>query len=132
MRTLIALLSFAALTACGGDGARPGDDQRACTAIATAGIVVQFFDAAGGGAISVIASGTLTEGSYVEQMNANNLQPVNQISGAFNRPGTYNVTASASRTATSPQQNFTFNNAVVKRSADGCAVDTVFLRANMP
>jgi hypothetical protein len=131
MRTLAVLLSLGVLSACGGDGARPGDDQRACTAIATAGIVVQFFDAANNAAITAIASGTLTEGSYAEPMNANNTQPVSQISGAFNRPGTYNVVVAASRTSTTPQQNFTFNNAVVRRSADGCSVDTVFLRASL-
>jgi hypothetical protein len=131
MRTFLALLAAVTLVACGGDGARPGDDQRVCPAVATAGVVVQFFDAGTGAAVSLIASGTLTEGNYVEPMNANNSQPVSQISGAFNRPGTYSVAVAASRTVTTPQQNFTFNNVTVSRTADGCGVTPVFLRANV-
>jgi hypothetical protein len=130
-----ALVSISILAACGGDGAKPVDDQRniACPAIAEAAVVVQFVEVSGGAPAFVIASGTLTDGAYTEKMvggtTANQL--VSSLAGGFDRPGIYNVAVTAARTSTSPEQPFTFTNVEVTRKASGCGLNTKTLTAQI-
>lgn len=123
------------LTACGGGGANPGDDQRSgvCPAIAEAAVVVQFVEANGGAPAFVLASGTLTDGAYTEKMSGSTAanQLVSSLSGGFDRPGTYNVAVTASRTSTTPEQPFTFTNVEVTRKASGCGLNTRTLTAQI-
>jgi hypothetical protein len=135
MKNLTLLATALLVVACGGDGARPGDDRNsiACPAVAEAAVVVQFVEAGNGAPALVLASGTLTEGAYTEKMTGSTAanQLVSSLAGGFDRPGTYNVAVTASRTSTSPEQPFVFTNVEVTRKASGCGLNTKTLSAQV-
>jgi len=96
-----------------------GYDKRVCTAEARAGINVTVVDDATGAAITS-ASGVVREGTFVEQLQSFG----GQLSGAYEREGTYDVSVTAPGYQTWLRENVTVG-------ADECHVIPVLLTARL-
>ena len=92
-----------------------------CTEIAMAGIVVEVTSAATGGPLGDGSVMTLRDGSYSETVD---LVSGNALLGAWERPGTYDVSV-----ARAGFDTWTRNGVVVEESDDGCHVVQVVLQA---
>ena len=93
----------------------------ACTEIAMAGIVVEVTSAATGNALGGGSVMTLRDGSYVETVD---LVSGNALLGAWERPGTYEVSITRAGFRT-----WTRSGVRVVEEDDGCHVVQVVLQA---
>lgn len=97
------------------------DPVVACTEIAMAGIVVEVTNAATGGTLGDGSVMTLRDGSYTETVD---LVSGNALLGAWERPGTYDVSV-----ARDGFQTWTRTGVRVVEADDGCHVVQVVLQA---
>ena len=131
MRTSIALFSLVApvaLLACQSGpptpddsaGPAPAPDQVVCTMEARSSISIAVLDAATGDSLGVTPTGTVRDGSFEEALQAFG----SQLSGPFERKGTYDVTVTAPGYAS-------WDTTGVVVTADECHVQTVQLTARL-
>jgi hypothetical protein len=93
------------------------------------GIVVEFFAVADGSPVAVAATGTLTDGPYVERMVPAGSRPVvpgrtYALAGAFGRDGIYDV-----RVETGSGEVLTWR--AIRVVSDRCGPFTVYLRGEV-